>query len=438
MPFESGTDPRPGSRTGSAGSRPERPTRTRYRVAGFLFLLAGVTYLDRICISTLAPYISRDLGLTKMQMGVVFSAFAVSYAAFEILSAWWGERVGARRVLTRIVTWWSVFTMATAASWNYASLLAIRFLFGAGEAGAWPNATLAFSRWIPARERGRVQGLFFAAAHLAGGVTPFLVIVLLTFLPWRGVFLVCGAVGLLWAVAWSRWFRDEPRDHPEVNPAEAELIESERRLARHSAGGRPLGRLLLASPNVWLLCLAYFSNCYGSYFVMTWLPTYLAEYRGFEHEALGVVAGLPLVLSVIGDVAGGTITDSLARRFGLRFGRVAVSVVGYALASAAMFVSIWSSSAAVAAGMIAVAIAASMFTLAATWAACMDIGGDHSAVVSATMNTAGQIGSILSPLAAGWLVTRFSDWQLPLLILAVLYAVSAILWLFVNPGKRVL
>lgn len=438
MPFEPGTHSEPGSGAGNVGYRPERPTRTRYRVAGFLFLLAGVTYLDRICISTLAPHIARDLGLTKMQMGVVFSAFAVSYAAFEILSAWWGERVGARRVLTRIVTWWSLFTMATAASWSYTSLLAIRFLFGAGEAGAWPNATLAFSRWMPARERGRVQGLFFAAAHLAGGVTPFLVIVLLTFLPWRGVFLVCGAVGLLWAVAWSRWFRDEPRDHPAVNRAEAELIESERRLARHSGGGRALGRMLLSSPNVWLLCLAYFSNCYGSYFVMTWLPTYLSEYRGFKHEALGVVAGLPLVLSVIGDVAGGTITDSLARRFGLRLGRVAVAVVGYALASAAMFASIWSSSAGVAAAMIAVAIAASMFTLAASWAACMDIGGDHSAVVSATMNTAGQFGSILSPLAAGWLVTRFSDWQMPLLILAALYAVSAILWLFVNPGKRVL
>ena len=126
-----------------------QPTRTRYRASTFLFLLAGVTYLDRVCISTLAPEISRDLGLSKLQMSFVFSSFAVAYAAFEIVSAWWGEKIGARRVLTRIVVWWSAFTMATAGAWNYFSLLVIRFLFGAGEAGAWPNAALAFSRTVP-------------------------------------------------------------------------------------------------------------------------------------------------------------------------------------------------------------------------------------------------------------------------------------------------
>src|SRR5690349_11213699 len=140
------------------------PTRTRYRVAGFLMALAAVTYLDRICISVLAPDIQREFGLSKIEMGRVFSAFAVAYAGFEVVSAWWGERIGARRVLTRIVIWWSCFTMATGAVWSYGSMLAIRFLFGAGEAGAWPNAALAFSRWIPVRERGRTQGFFFSAA----------------------------------------------------------------------------------------------------------------------------------------------------------------------------------------------------------------------------------------------------------------------------------
>ena len=147
-----------------------RPTRTRYRAAGFLLALAAVTYLDRVCISVLAPEMARDLSLTKIQMSFVFSAFAVAYAAFEIVTAWWGERIGPRRVLTRIVAWWSCFTIATSLAWNYASLLVIRFLFGAGEAGAWPNAALAFSRWMPVSERGRAQGYFFAAAHLSGGL----------------------------------------------------------------------------------------------------------------------------------------------------------------------------------------------------------------------------------------------------------------------------
>src|SRR5512133_893040 len=154
------------------------PTRTRFKATGFLMLLAAITYLDRICISTLAPQIARDLNLSKLQMSFVFSAFALAYAGFEIVTAWWGEKIGARRVLARIVLWWSAFTVATGLAFNYASLLAIRFLFGAGEAGAWPNAALAFSRWIPFRERGRVQGFFFAAAHVSGGLTPLLVMAL--------------------------------------------------------------------------------------------------------------------------------------------------------------------------------------------------------------------------------------------------------------------
>ena len=214
-----------------------RPTRTRFQASGLLFLLAAVTYLDRICISTLAPQISRDLGLSKLEMSFVFSAFAVAYAGFEIFSARWGEKIGARRVLARIVIWWSASPWPRRGAWNYSSLLVIRFLFGAGEAGAWPNAALAFSRWIPLRERGRVQGFFFAAAHVSGGITPLLVAWLLHVPAWRGVFVVCGFVGISWAAAWYRWFRDEPRDHPGVNQAEVVLIESERRIGGHAHHG---------------------------------------------------------------------------------------------------------------------------------------------------------------------------------------------------------
>src|SRR5580698_4978041 len=178
-----------------------RPTRTRYRASSFLLALAAVTYLDRVCISVLAPDIARDLALSKIQMSFVFSAFAVAYAAFEIVTAWWGERIGPRRILARIVTWWSCFTIATSFAWNYTSMLAIRFLFGAGEAGAWPNAALAFSRWIPLRERGRAQGLFFAAAHLSGGLTPMVIGVLMFHTSWRVIFAMCGMVGFVWAAA---------------------------------------------------------------------------------------------------------------------------------------------------------------------------------------------------------------------------------------------
>jgi ACS family glucarate transporter-like MFS transporter len=369
-------------------------------------------------------------------MSFVFSSFALAYAAFEVATAWWGERIGARRVLTRIVTWWSCFTIATSFAWSYASLLVIRFLFGAGEAGAWPNAALAFSRWTPVNERGRTQGFFFAAAHLSGGLTPLLVAALAAHMSWRGIFIACGSVGFVWTVAWFRWFRDEPREHPAVNAAEAELIESGRRLSSHHHAGGAVWRSLAASPSVWFLCLAYFSNSYGSYFVMTWLPTYLAEQRGFQKESLSFFSGLPLLLSVFGDISGGAVTDFMTRRFGLRLGRSGVAVAGYALAGLAMFCSVISTTPMMAATLIAVAVAASMFTLSASWAACIDIGGEHTGVLSAAMNTTGQFGSILCPIVTGWVVAHFSNWQTPLLIMGGLYAASAVFWMMVDPGRR--
>jgi ACS family glucarate transporter-like MFS transporter len=413
-----------------------QPTRIRFTAGGFLLALAAVTYLDRVCISVLTPEITRDLSLTKIQMSFVFSAFAVSYAAFEIVTAWWGERIGPRRVLTRIVVWWSSFTIATSLAWSYVSLLVIRFLFGAGEAGAWPNAALAFSRWTPVAERGRAQGFFFAAAHLSGGLTPLLIAALLPHMSWRMIFAACGTVGFVWAASWFHWFRDEPRDHPEVNAAEVELIETGRLLTAHGADQKGAWRLLAGSPSVWFLCLAYFSNSYGSYFVMTWLPTYLAEQRGFQKESLSFFSGLPLLLSVFGDLSGGAVTDFMTRRFGLRVGRSGVAVAGYAVAGAAMFGSVLSTTPVSAAVLIALAVAASMFTLSASWAACIDIGCEHTAVLGAAMNTTGQLGSILSPVVTGWVVAHFSNWQTPLMIMGGLYGVSAICWMLVDPAKR--
>jgi MFS family permease len=350
-------------------------------------------------------------------------------------SAWWGERVGTRRVLTRIVCWWSAFTIATAAGWSYASMLVIRFLFGAGEAGAWPNAARTFSRWIPAHERGRVQGVFFAGAFLAGGLTPALVALLEPHVGWRGVFACFGLVGFVWAAAWYRWFRDEPSEHPAVGAAERELIASQRGAAGgHGLDAHTLGALA-ASPSAWALCLGYFSNSYGSYFVMTWLPTYLAERRGFSAGSLALFSGLPMLLSVASGLLGGIATDLLARRHGLRIGRAAVGFGSYVVAAVTMMLSVQAGSPQTAAILLALATAASMFALGAHWAAAIDIGGDHAGVLSACMNTTGQIGSISSPIVAARLVQYDASWTLPLYVMAGLYAFSALTWLVVRPPR---
>jgi MFS family permease len=414
------------------------PTRVRYKVVAFAAALAGVTYLDRICISVLAPSMMADLGLSKIQMGFVFSAFTLAYGAFEIPTAWWADRIGTRRVLTRIVLWWSAFTMLTAGAFNYASLLAVRFLFGVGEAGAWPCAARTFSRWIPAPARGKVQGIFFASAHLAGGLTPIIVTALLAYFSWRGVFILLGFVGVVWAIGWYRWFRDEPEQHPEANAAEVRLIAATRADEAAGHGDRELWHRLVRSPSMIGLCITHFANGYGAYFLMTWLPTYLEQQRGFKAGQLALFAGLPMLLSVVADLTGGVATDGLAKRFGLRFGRASTGGGGYFLAGVAVIAAAVTDQAVLAAVLIAVAAASSMFTTPATWSTVIEIGGRHVAVVGAAMNTVGQAGGFLSPIIVGFSAQKFSNWAVPLYIMGGLYFISAVCWFIIDPRKKII
>lgn len=419
-------------------STAEARTRVRFQVLAFAVALAGVTYLDRVCIAhaEVTASIRRELGLSKTQMGFVFSAFTLAYALFEIPTGAWGDRVGTRRVLTRIVLWWSTFTVLTASAWNYASLLVIRFLFGAGEAGAFPNATRTMSRWFPATERGTAQGIFFAGAHLAGGLTPLFVSMLLLALPWRGIFVAFGFVGLAWAVLWWRWFRDEPADHDAVNAAERAYIEANRApVASHHLDRHALKRVL-ANRSLIALSAMYFTQAYGFYFNLTWLPTYLSD-RGLTQSRIGiwagVLAGLPLILSALADLVGGVSTDRLAQARGLRIGRCAVGVVSLLVAGVTMIAGASVESALLAALLLALSGAAASFLLGAAWGACQDLGGSNAGLVAGCMNTAGQVGAILSPI----ILPRFADPMIPLCIAGGLYLFGAFCWIFVDPSRPI-
>jgi len=410
-------------------------TRVRYRVVAATVALAGVTYLDRVCVGVLAPSIMADLHITQPQMAWVFSAFTLAYALFEMPTAWWSDRVGGRRVLTRIVVWWSAFTMLTAAATSYAVMLIVRFLFGMGEAGAWPNAARVFSRWIPLRERGRVQGVFFAGAHLAGGLTPGLVALIAFYLPWRMVFVALGFVGLAWAAFWYSWFRDEPREHSSVNAVEAELIETTRGLpASHEQDGAWIE--VFRIPSLAPLCLQYVANSYGYYFFITWLPTYLSKARGMSSAELAIFSGLPLTLSAVADVTGGFTTDALCRRFGVRTGMRGIGVVAYLLAAAAMLAGTLASNPRIGGTLIAVGGAFSMFTLAPSWSTAIGLGGRNTALLSSVMNTSGQVGAFFSPLVLALIVDRTGSWSLPLHVLSGLYLMAAVCWLLIRPERQ--
>jgi MFS family permease len=413
------------------------PTRVRYRVVTLGTLLAMVTYLDRVCIGHFAEDIMRDLHLSQVQMGYVFSIFALSYAFFEIPTARLADRFGTRRVLTRIVLWWSAFTMATGAAFNYVSMLAVRFLFGAGEAGAWPCAARAYSRWMPKRERGTAQGIFFAGAHGMGGLTPLIILALTPYLSWRGMFVLFGAFGLVWIAGWSRFFHDDPSEDPAVNAAELEYIVSERLPeTRHEAGLSYWSRII-RHRSVLALCLMYAANSSIFYFCITWLPTYLHERHGFDAATLGFLSGLPLLVSVPSDLLGGIVTDRLAARYGLWVGRSVLGAVAYLISGAALIGAAASAAPVTAAVLIAIATGVCMFTLGAAWGVVIEIGRNQVGVVGAFMNTSGQVASLLCPIVVAYSVKLFGSWDLPIYLLGAMFFVGAVCWLMVNPEEPV-
>jgi MFS family permease len=432
--FDTGTSTAPPA----AVSRAAAPgaTRVRHKVLAMTMVLGAITYLDRVTISITRPYVARDLDLSATQMGYVFSAFYLAYALFEIPTGWWGDRMGTRRVLTRIVCWWSAFTVLTGAAFSFPSMVAIRFLFGAGEAGALPNAARTFSRWFPRQERGTAQGIFFMSMHLAGGLTPLVVTALLVYFEWRSLFMLFGSLGFIWALAWYRWFRDSPAEHPGVGAAERDLIERGLGADTGQAPETTEWKQLLWNRTVVCLCLMYFTQAFGGAFYVTWLPTYLAS-RGLTGMTAGILAGLPLILSSAADLLGGVATDRAARRLGLRLGRITIG--GGALAAAGLFTlaSTTAASPITAAVLIALGGASSNFLLGAAWGTCVDIGRRRSGAVSAAMNTSGQVGAILSPILVAEVVRRFSQWSAPLYVTGVLFLLGALCWVWVDPTKPV-
>ena len=252
----------------------------RHKVLAMMFALTLVTYLDRVCIAATATAMRAELGLSRIEMGQILSAFIWGYVLFEIPGGWLADRFGARSLLARIVIWWSVFTAATGVAWSYWSLLIIRFLFGCGEAGAFPGCASAISRWFPATERGRAQAVIMVGSRLGGAFAPALVIALMAVTGWRAVYWIFAVLGLVWAAGWTAWYRNSPEEHPAVSRDELAYIQAGRGEGVRSQPV-PWG-LLVRNRNVWALCAMYSGYTWGLYFYLTWLPTYLEEARGLS------------------------------------------------------------------------------------------------------------------------------------------------------------
>ncbi|MGH9842697.1 MAG: MFS transporter [Blastocatellia bacterium] len=415
----------------------DRPSQARRPLLALIFALTVITYLDRLCISAAMPAIADEFHLTTEQKGWIFSAFTFAYAAFEIPSGWLGDRFGARLALTRIVVWWSAFTALTGAAMGFWSLLAIRFLFGAGEAGAFPNIARAVSEWFPSREQGRAMSVSFIGLAVGSAMTAPLVFTLLEGQHWRWTFVEFGLVGLIWCWVWHRWFRDRPEEHPAVNEAELQLIRADK-AAASSDHHAPWTRMF-ASANMIFICLMYFAYGYGLYFYITWLPTYLIEALGFDKGSAKWLAALPWVLSVPAFGFGGWLTDWLARRTGnLKLARCGIGAAGYAASALVLLVVPRIEDRRLAAVVLALAFCCQTVTISAAWAVCLDVGRRYAGVVTGFMNTVGNLGGVLSPLVVGYAVKESGSWALPFYVMAAVFGVGVVMWLLVDPNRSVL
>jgi MFS transporter, ACS family, glucarate transporter len=409
-----------------------RPTRARNIAVIYTIVLAIITYIDRICISMAAPSIQRDLGLTPIQMGWAFSVFGWAYALFEVPGGWLADRMGPRRVLMRIVLWWSFFTAATGWAWNFSSLVVTRTLFGAGEAGAFPNMTRIFTTWLPAKERERAQATLWLASRWGGAFTPLLVAYILQFLSWRRAFEVFGVLGVIWAIAFYRWFRDDPATHPDVNSAELALLPPARETA--AVTGPLPWRLLISKPAVWLLCLQYACLAYGWWFYVTWLPTYLRNARGTSINMSALLSGLPLLMGGVGCLISAALIPRVARALGsVALARRIVAIVGFLGASASILVFTRVHDPMLAMVVLGFAGLFNDFVMPAAWAGCMDVGGRYAGTVAGSMNMMGSIAGALSPLVVGYLLAWTNqDWTLTFYVSAAIYSLGAVCWIFLD------
>ena len=397
-----------------------------------LFLLSVVTYLDRVCINSAGPEMQRALGLSNSQWGMVLAAFLATYGLFEVPGGWLGDRYGPRAVLTRIVIWWSGFTALTGVVTRYWQLLVVRALFGAGEAGAYPNASCVVSRWFPPYQRARAQGIVFLAGRLGGALSPFLVLPLVSNWGWRSVFYVFSLLGVFWAVWWWKFFRNSPAEHPETNEAEIAVIGS-------STSHRlriPIGRLL-ASWNFWAILGVYHFFCYASNWYLFWTANYLSAQKGWESSELAAYTALPFLLAALANWTSGSLSDRLVKRIGLVWGRRIVGMTGVGMAGGLILLSLAVEDRVAASLILALGFAASDMMLPVAWAVCVDVGREAAGTVSGAMNTAGQAGAVIMSIGYGALIDTYG-WNLPLALIACSCFLSMAFWLRIDPTRPLL
>jgi len=400
-------------------------------VGALLFFLAVITYLDRVCISVAGPRIQEYLRIGPQQWGWVVGVFAIAYGVFEIPGGWMADRFGPRIILTRIVLWWSAFTALTGAASSYPLLLLTRFWFGAGEAGAFPNATASIASWFPAGERGRAFGFLSVAMQVGGALSPLLVVPIQMRYGWRASFYVFALVGMAWAAVWFSWFRNTPMEKRGVTRLElSEIGAAPERQQR----GLPWG-VAVRRGNFWAILLMGLSYGYGSYFFFAWLPTYMVRARNFSERDL-VLSALLFAFGACANVASGVTSDFLLKRTGLKAARCRIGMIGFACAALFVLLAAVTSSKYGTLLLLCLSYGGICFTQPMVFPTCIEVARKFPGSMTGAQNATNQLGSFLSGVLFGYVAKVSGSYDRPLILMVLVLGFGALLWLKIDPTQE--
>ena len=406
----------------------------RYLVAAGMFLLALLLYIDRVCISVAKDPIAGDLNLSDKAMGWILSAFALGYALMQVPSGMMADKYGPRKVLAGIVAFWSGLTALTGAAWNFLSMLGIRFLFGAGEAGAFPGMSRAIYSWIPLQERGIITGINFSGSRLGAAFALPLVAYMITHFGWRMAFVILGVIGVVWAIGWWSLFRDTPEAHPMLKEKEKDYILENRQQTSETAESLR-AKSLFQSRNMWATIGQYFCSNFTFFFALTWLFPYLKNKYNLGAMEASWYAVAPFIAGAIGNWVAGGMVDAIFKKGNWNRSRNLPAIIGFALAALGMIGSLYMETPLGAILFLSVAIFGADMTLPPSWALCVDIGKKNAGAVSGTMNMAGNIGSFLTALAFPYLTDWTGSVDYFFYVAAALNVIAILLWLQVKADR---
>jgi len=375
---------------------------SRWLILGLLFLATVINYLDRQTLSILAPTLRKEFHLSESDYANAVSAFLLAYTVMYAVSGRLIDRVGVRIGMLACIVWWSLATMLTSVVRSGTGLIACRFLLGIGEPGVFPAGLKACAEWFAPKERGLPVGIFSSGSAVGAIMAPPLIAGITLYFGWRAAFLLPGAVGLLWALAWLKFYRPAGLPTPDrVQVSAVSAIGSSRSAERS-------WRDLLTQRKLWAVVLPRLASDPVWYFYLFWLPDYLQRERGFSLAQIGLLAWIPFLAADLGGICGGAFTDWLVRR-GVEPARarfLLLMVVGCLAPFGAL--SGW-----VASTGIALAVMSGVAFLCFCWSTnTVTLAGDvfsqqEIGAVVGMMGTAGSLGGVLFSQLLGWGITQF-------------------------------